>query len=59
MWEIRISAGYSKKKYAYEKKFFQVCPSRDSIHKSFKGFDAFGQLLFQVKVLQERFNRRT
>ncbi|GFU72125.1 transposable element Tcb2 transposase [Trichonephila clavipes] len=39
--------------------FFHVCSSRDSVHKSFKGFDACGQLLFQVKVLQERFNRRT
>ncbi|GFU79063.1 hypothetical protein TNCV_4548071 [Trichonephila clavipes] len=33
--------------------FFHVCSSRDSVHKSFKGFDACGQLLFQVKVLQE------
>ncbi|GFV72918.1 hypothetical protein TNCV_1974651 [Trichonephila clavipes] len=33
--------------------FFHVCSSRDSVHKSFKGFDACGQLLFQVKVLQK------
>ena len=58
MWKIRISAGYSKKKYAYAI-FFHVCSSRDSVHKRFKGFDKCGQFLFQVKVLQERFNRRT
>ncbi|GFW50896.1 transposable element Tcb1 transposase [Trichonephila clavipes] len=33
--------------------FFHVCSSRYSVHKSFKGFDACGQLLFQVKVLQK------
>ena len=55
MWKIKISAGHSKKKYAYAILFFHVCSSSDSVHKSFKGFDVCGQLLFQVKVLQERF----
>ena len=55
MYKIRISTGYSKKKYAYAF-FFHVCSSRDSVHKSFNAFDSCEQLLFQVKVLQERFN---
>ncbi|GFV38310.1 transposable element Tcb2 transposase [Trichonephila clavipes] len=33
--------------------FFHVCSSRDSVRKSFKGFDTCGQLLFQVKSFTE------
>ncbi|GFS48518.1 hypothetical protein TNCV_309581 [Trichonephila clavipes] len=33
--------------------FFHVCSSRDSIHKSFKGFDACGQLLFKSKFYRK------
>ncbi|GFX48663.1 hypothetical protein TNCV_585601 [Trichonephila clavipes] len=33
--------------------FSHVCSSRDSVHKSFKGFDACGQLLFQVKIYRK------
>ena len=46
MWKIRISAGYSKKRCAYATFHSHVCSSCDSVHKSFKGFDACGHLLF-------------
>ena len=55
MWKIRMSMGYSKKRCAYANFLLHVRPSRDSTDKSFKRFEAYGQLLSQVKDIQERF----
>ncbi|GBM96367.1 hypothetical protein AVEN_231370-1 [Araneus ventricosus] len=56
MGRVRISAGHSKKKCSYANFLSHDCSSRDSSDKRFKGFDACRELLFRVKVLQERFD---
>ena len=56
IWNNKINEGYSKKRNAYVNFLFQVCSSRGSADKSFKVFDACGQLVFQVKILQEKIN---
>ncbi|GBM67296.1 hypothetical protein AVEN_201225-1 [Araneus ventricosus] len=57
MGKVRISGGYSKQRGDYANFLSHDCSSGDRADKSFKGFDACGDLLFRVKVLQERFDR--